>query len=1125
MEQFGLDESQKAVINAWAENRAVSVFGAPGTGKTFTLRALVHEQLAKNPFARIAVLTTNRRNATELRNQLSIELGGLQKNIQVRSLTAFAFEIVAQFAQLSGRKPPELITGPDQDAILKEAFEIALSDFPSKIDLTLTGIPNISTDIIELAAFRADFRDLITRANELQLSAQDLKNLAQKYDLPIWELGAQLLETYEKMLASAAGIVHAHADQVDHARLTTLAAQNLKQWNNANDPAIPERNQLGIPQWELVLVDDIQNAPLSILELLRALQSSGAKIVTFGDPDAGVEGYRGGVPHLPMLLARSWQQNGIGAMRRKLQLSHRVFGDIAVVASRIQQAIHTAGGGTHRKALSVFADHLQHENKAATQETASEDVSNTASNVCAQTFVNERAQIAFIANKFKYLHLSQKISYADMAIITRSAAEHNRLRRILEEFQIPVEPAISSLPLREAPLVRELIALISLSIGYELKRISVPITQILAGRLFGYSDLIIRRIIRQLHGWELLSGGMRSGEELLQSIVINPEAEIYTKIPELQKISAVISVIKEVSADFRNAQEALWKIWDALQLAEKLQTQALNGGEIGDLADEQLDAIMQLFRFTQRLVEREGENTSLQNLLALLEVQDLPEDSIAKSGNKNNQISLTTAASAVSKTWKYVAIINLNDGSWPNTRMRNPLTQVPKLSSLVIHSLVAGADIKPRSLLSEVIDDELRMFLVAVTRASHQLFLFGVESAEANASAFLHLVTDEEMLETETGETETGEKQEQIKIKPIKESINTSQVQSDIANLHENEIVQAKIVLKHCTKDVKVLKLENEIGKLRLVARHGSPQMQNQAAELISVLQNSYEKNLINSTHLQCAEWIDELEISNEAEISGKPVISPSKVEKYLECPLFGFYDEIGARADDDANTSREVGSLIHKICELYPDGGYEIMAEKLDSMLPEYFPKLNEIKISEIRTDLLKMLKNYDEYAQKFAGMPKYTELPAKYLSENFDIHARIDRLEYNPEMPDEVAVVDFKTGKSYPTKAEAAQNAQLRIYQWLIEKGCVIAPNSGVAIKKSNGANLFFVRKPLDTALYAQEALNDTQISEVTAELEKVAKDSKGPYFLAQTESKLCTRCVFNQLCPEFEGKRVFS
>ncbi|XCB37396.1 3'-5' exonuclease [Arcanobacterium hippocoleae] len=373
-------------------------------------------------------------------------------------------------------------------------------------------------------------------------------------------------------------------------------------------------------------------------------------------------------------------------------------------------------------------------------------------NALAYTFVTERAQIAYIANEFKRLHLEQGVKYRDMAVITRSAAEHARLRRLFGEFQVNVAPEIATLPLREAPLVRDLIQLIALGIEYESEQISVSIDEVLTGRLFSYPDSRIRRIIRELHGWELHQAGMRTGREILNDITLHPDNEIYAKIPELEKIAQILNIIKQSNERGESAQRILWSIWEQLDLAQELQAQALSSSENASSANDELDAVMQLFRFVQRISEREAETTTLARLLTLLEVQDLPEDSIAKSGDNLDQIALTTAVSTVAKTWKYVAVVNINDGNWPNLKLRNPLTRVPELSSLVIHSLIAGETVKARTLLSEVVDDELRMLLMAVTRASEKLYLSAVDSNESNPSAFFSLLTTSSEVDADTVE-------------------------------------------------------------------------------------------------------------------------------------------------------------------------------------------------------------------------------------------------------------------------------------------------------------------------------------------------------------------------------------
>ena len=186
IETNGWDEAQQAVLDL-AAPCAASVIGPPGSGKTALAVEFAVRIVRDKPEAKIAVLSPDRRAASDLRNEISRTLGYLPGSVRIQSVTAFAFAIVSAYAQYVGRREPELLSGPDQDALLKEYFDLIVD---GAVPGTLPGWA-ADSDAARLPAYRAEFRDLITRAAELELSAQELAALGERFDEPIWESGAQ----------------------------------------------------------------------------------------------------------------------------------------------------------------------------------------------------------------------------------------------------------------------------------------------------------------------------------------------------------------------------------------------------------------------------------------------------------------------------------------------------------------------------------------------------------------------------------------------------------------------------------------------------------------------------------------------------------------------------------------------------------------------------------------------------------------------------------------------------------------------------------------------------------------------------------------------------------------------
>lgn len=97
----------------------------------------------------------------------------------------------------------------------------------------LSWFRKFNADAQGLPDFRSEFRDLLMRAAELNLTPADLAQLGEKYHNPIWGIGSEIMAAYEKSLAAAAGIKSANPDRIDHARLVSSAAGILRHWTAA----------------------------------------------------------------------------------------------------------------------------------------------------------------------------------------------------------------------------------------------------------------------------------------------------------------------------------------------------------------------------------------------------------------------------------------------------------------------------------------------------------------------------------------------------------------------------------------------------------------------------------------------------------------------------------------------------------------------------------------------------------------------------------------------------------------------------------------------------------------------------------------------------------------------------
>src|SRR5690606_13102180 len=104
----------------------------------------------------------------------------------------------------------------------------------------------------------------------------------------------------------------------DAATIVDQAVVALRTWES-------EVSEETRPRWSLVLHDDYQDATLATARLLTALADDGARVGVLGDPDRGVQAFRGGQPALLDAATRAVGavEGGLGAEVHVLGTSYR----------------------------------------------------------------------------------------------------------------------------------------------------------------------------------------------------------------------------------------------------------------------------------------------------------------------------------------------------------------------------------------------------------------------------------------------------------------------------------------------------------------------------------------------------------------------------------------------------------------------------------------------------------------------------------------------------------------------------------------------------------------------------------------------------------------------------------
>ena len=115
--------------------------------------------------------------------------------------------------------------------------------------------------------------------------------------------------------------------------------------------------------------------------------------------------------------------------------------------------------------------------------------------------------------------------------------------------------------------------------------------------------------------------------------------------------------------------------------------------------------------------------------------QDVPGDTLALRAQSGAAVELLTPQSAAGRQWRLVVVAGVQEGVWPDLRLRGSV-----LGSEDLVDVVSGRPRSLRAAQSAVRYDETRLFLVAVTRATERLLVTAVGNEDEQPSVYLDLV-------------------------------------------------------------------------------------------------------------------------------------------------------------------------------------------------------------------------------------------------------------------------------------------------------------------------------------------------------------------------------------------------
>lgn len=150
-------------------------------------------------------------------------------------------------------------------------------------------------------------------------------------------------------------------------------------------------------------------------------------------------------------------------------------------------------------------------------------------------------------------------------------------------------------------------------------------------------------------------------------------------------------------------------------------------------ANEWLDTVVRLFS------EAQSTRTSIRRIddfIRHVRSQDIAADSLARKAPVNNAVTLLTPAGAAGGHWDYVFLPRVQDGIWPNLALRDQLFAADDLADVMFQGKILDPQDRYSTHMLDLLQNEKKSFLLAVTRARKEVFLTAVKSEDEGPSDF-----------------------------------------------------------------------------------------------------------------------------------------------------------------------------------------------------------------------------------------------------------------------------------------------------------------------------------------------------------------------------------------------------
>jgi superfamily I DNA/RNA helicase/RecB family exonuclease len=997
-----LDDAQRRVVELAADTSGV-VVGAPGTGKTTALIARVRRLIDAGLDADVVrVLTPSRQTATALRDRLGLAVDAATSGAMAQSVAALAFAVIRSAHVRAGGEPPRLLTGGDEDRIIQDLLDGDALDEASG----LSRWPDwLGAQIRATTGFRSEMRAFLAECITLGIEPSRLDALGDDLDIEAWRSCASFFAEYLQVRAQMRG---AHRDA---AGLVREAAALVRTADAA---------ELGpLARVKAIMVDDAQELTAGGVDLLDACRARGIAVLAFGDPDVAAGAFRGATPENFARLSALLGQAHV------LAEPHRGSAANVDLVRAVTAHIGTAAGVAHRR---------------PPHPPASEHAPD--GTVRAMLLRSAAEQYDVVARLLRERHVRDHVDWARCAVITHDTRQVAAFEAELSAREVPARSPGSGLALGTLRPVRDLLRVVELAAVDAADWTPDLLIDVLQGVIGGLDPVQLRRLRTALRHEELRSGGERTAAQLLTDACRHPTEFDAVDTREARRAARVARMVDDARTALvqgATAHELLWIVWHASGL-ESVWGQAARGtGPLADQANRDLDAVVALFQAAKRFEERQDATagTAMQFVRGILH-SDVAEDRFESPAGA--AVSVLTPAGALGREFDTVVVAGVQDGVWPNTRLRGSLLDTWRLADAVTR---AEGDTGVPDVLDRrraAMHDELRLFVRALSRAREQVVVTAVDDDDNGPSAFFEFLPD-----------------------PV-----------PAAALAAHPLTLRGLVAAH-----------------RRSVTSRAPSGTASAAAAARAAHAAGQLALLADARVAGAdpqEWYgvaDPTSTGPLRDLSREDVrVSPSRLDALETCQLNWVIGDLGG---DPGGTTAGLGTIIHAALEHTAGSDEAALWEQVRSRWDElefeaaWIERATQSQARDLVHRLHLYLSRFEAAGGTLIDAEPHFEIPIPVDPVDDDaghggaavgkaahgavLSGYIDRVELHAD--GKVVIVDLKTGKSEPqTDPKVAENPQLAAYQLAFESGAI----PGADGHASGGAKLLVLRPSAKGKDYAE-------------------------------------------------------